>query len=271
MRRYAVVGAPVRHSLSPWIHAYFARTTQRPIVYAAYAPAASFDKLAEDFFAGGGGGLNITVPFKRAALGFAGRASTFARRADAANVLMPDKQSGVINAYNTDGAGFIKDIKRCYGASLTGKRVLIVGAGGAARAAVTMLADEGAQLLIAARRPQQAAALAAAVSGEATALDTCGDGFDIVINATSGGLGGGESPLPAAAFAGAVLAYDLNYGKAAAAFLGAATAARKRADGSGMLVEQAALSFALWEGVLPVTAELINHLRVRNRQLWAAS
>lgn len=266
MNRYAVAGLPVRHSLSPWIHAHFARQTQRKIVYAAFAPD-DFAAFARDFFAAGGRGLNITAPFKKDALNFAARASAFSVRADAANVLTADAKTGAVSACNTDGAGLIKDLTGNYGMSLAGRRVLIAGAGGAARAAAFALAAQDAKIIIAARKPDAATELAKLVGGEAVSLSECGDGYELIINATSGGQDN-ESPVPSSVFAGAKLAYDLNYGAAAATFLRAAATATNRADGGGMLVEQAALSFAIWEGAMPSTARLVRTLHERHRHFW---
>ena len=276
IRKYGVVGLPVRQSLSPWLHAHFSRRTQRAVAYAAYAPPPeSFAAFADDFFASGGCGLNITAPYKQAALQFAGRASTFARRADAANVLthegrrnVADASGDTVLACNTDGAGLLRDLTRHCGMSVAGQKILIIGAGGAARSAALALADHGAVLVIAARRISAAESLAKTAQCDFVELSTCGGGYDIVINATSVGHAG-ESPLvPAAALHNLLLAYDLNYGAAASVFLRAASSARTRADGSGMLVEQAALSFAVWEGIMPSTAELVAALRQHHNRLW---
>lgn len=263
MNRYAVAGAPVRHSLSPWIHAHFARRTQRRIGYAAFAPE-DFSPFARDFFAGGGRGLNITAPFKKDAAAFATRASAFAKRADAANVLTLEND-GSVSACNTDGAGLIRDLAQNCGMSLGGRRVLIAGAGGAARAAALALSERETKIVIAARDDSAAESLAKLCGGESATLRDCGGGFDLVINAIPGAA---ESPLPAEAFAGTTLAYDLNYGANAAAFLRAAESAKHRADGGGMLVEQAALSFAVWEKIMPTTADLVRVLRERHRRFW---
>ena len=264
MRTYAVFGFPVRHSLSPWIHAYFARIFQRRIVYSAHAPQpGQFAAAARDFFAAGGRGLNITAPFKKDGLLFAARASAFARRAGAANVLSAAADG--ISAHNTDGAGLIKDITQNWGISVSGKKVLIAGAGGAARAAALALAGQDAKITVAARRLEAAAELAKTADGAALELAKLaeygaeyGGKYDIILNTVPGG-----APLPAEIFTGAELAYDLNYGAAAASFLRTAAAAKQRADGGGMLVEQAALSFAIWEGAMPSTKRLINYLRAR--------
>ena len=266
-RRYGVVGSPVRHSLSPWLHAYFARTTQRNIVYAAYAPSPDkFVDFVNDFFASGGCGLNITVPFKPEALAVASRASAFARRAGAANVLRRDENS--IVAHNTDGAGLIKDLTQNLNVSLAKKRVLIVGAGGAARAAALALADSDARITIGARRPEAAAELAQLAEGESVALAKCESGFEVIINATSGAHDGDGSPLSPEVFEGSLLAYDMNYGQAAAGFLRSARAAKQRADGGGMLAEQAAMSFAVWEKVMPSATVPIDIMHRRHGSFW---
>lgn len=266
-RRYAVAGMPVRHSLSPWIHAHFARQTQRNLIYAAFAPE-SFPVFARDFFAKGGRGLNITAPFKSDALQFAARSSAFSRRADAANVLFADDaDSDSVSAFNTDGAGLLRDLTYNFGIVLERKRILLAGAGGAARAAALALAERDARLVVAARKAEKAESLARLVGGESASLAECGGGYDLIINAIPGGEKG-ESPVPNSVFAGAKLAYDLNYGRAAAGFLRAAAAAEIRADGGGMLTEQAALSFAIWEGVLPSAAHLTRILRERHRHFW---
>ncbi|MGI9307434.1 MAG: shikimate dehydrogenase [Gammaproteobacteria bacterium] len=260
MRRYAVAGFPVRHSLSPLIHAHFARAAQRNIVYAAFAPPPEkFAEFVRAFFAAGGRGLNITAPFKKDALQIAGRASAFARRADAANVLTAEENG--IAAHNTDGAGLIKDMSKNCGVPPAGKKILIAGAGGAARAAALALAEQGAKITIVARRLSAADSLAQTAGGTPAEFAGCGGEYDIVVNAIPGQ--NGETPLPHKVFSGAALAYDLNYGAAAMPFLQAAATARMRADGIGMLAEQAALSFAIWEGMMPSTKGLIKDLRRR--------
>lgn len=268
MRRYAVVGNPVRHSLSPWIHTHFGRVLQKNIVYGAHAPQ-NFADFARQFFLQGGQGLNITAPFKKDALQFAARATSFARRAQAANVLTIEAD-GTIAACNTDGAGLLKDIRRNLKVDIDKRRIVIAGAGGAARAAALALSQQNAEIVIAARNLQAAQELAKQCDGEAMTLQQC-DGGDIILNATSAGRntdGKGCSPLPSSAFSKTILAYDLNYGPAAAPFLQAAASASLRADGSGMLVEQAAASFAIWENILPPSADLIEVLRNRHNSLW---
>jgi len=260
-RRYGVVGCPVAHSLSPWLHAHFARLTQRRVVYAAYQPSREhFNDFAAAFFRNGGNGLNVTLPFKADALRFADDASAFAVRTGAANVLKR-KKDGSVKAYNTDGAGFISDLQARLPNGGSGKHIVLLGAGGAARAvAHAIAADKPATFRIFNRTPEKADALASAVG--ATAAQYPPEGADVVINATSAGFTD-DNHFPPALFAGAAIAYDLSYGKAAVPFL---RCARKGgADyvtaGEGMLVRQAALSFAIWEGVLPSAAAAIATLQ----------
>ena len=260
-RRYAVVGNPVHHSKSPWLHAQFARQTQRDMVYAALAPTEeNFADAVRTFFAGGGIGLNITVPFKESALALADSASHFAQRARAANVLK--MTTAGLKAYNTDGAGLLRDLSRNVGEPISQRRILILGAGGAARAAALALAAESpADLCIAARDAGKAATLAELCGSRGMALAACAEPFDLIFNATSAALSGQSLPLSRSVFVGASLAYDLSYGAAAHPFLAMAKEATRRVDGLGMLAEQAALSFAIWEDILPSTAKEIQRLR----------
>lgn len=254
-RRYAVIGSPVRHSRSPWLHGYFARLTQRAIVYAAYEPRGGFADCAAAFFAAGGCGLNITLPYKAEALAFADSASAFARQVGAANVLARAADGG-IKAYNTDGGGLLRDLQGLTD-GVSGKTILLLGAGGAARAAAYALAAAApAELRLYNRTPQRAQALAEGCGGVAVAQPEAG--ADIIIHATSAGHGD-YAPYPAALFSTAQLAYDLSYGAAAQPFIRQAkeAGAQKTADGSGMLAWQAALSFALWEGVMPTVGGVL--------------
>ncbi len=262
-RRYAVIGNPVQHSRSPWLHTYFARQTQRPIVYAAYQPAGSFADCASAFFAGGGCGLNITLPYKTDALAFADSASAYARQVAAANVLKR-QADGSIRAYNTDGSGFLRDLQRL-GATLSDKTILLLGAGGAAQAVAHAInRQQPARLSIYNRTPERAQQLAQQCGGNAIAIADIADErpAEIIINATSASHKQPLSYAPAL-FHQTQLAYDLSYGTAAQHFLRQAASAGvvQCVDGSGMLAWQAALSFALWEGVLPSVAEAIPHLQ----------
>lgn len=253
-RRYGVVGNPVRHSLSPAIHRRFAAATQKPLVYAAYQPASEdngFENFVRDFFARGGYGLNITLPFKARALAVADTASARAQRVGAANVLA--RRGDKTAAYNTDGAGFISDLKTHYPAGVAGQKILIIGAGGAAQAVAHAIADaKPAALWIINRTHAKAQALATATGGEA--VKSAPGGADIVINTTSAAHTGSALDIDITpALSKAKLAYDISYGSAAQAFLTTAknAGAKTACDGMGMLIWQAALSFAIWEQTLP--------------------
>ena len=269
MDRYVVIGNPVAHSLSPAIHARFAEQTGEALAYERMlVPSAEFAQHAGAFFAGGGRGANVTLPFKVDAYEFAGERSERARIAGAANFLMA--RSGVIFADNTDGAGLVADLQRNLGIVLRGAAILLVGAGGAARGVVAPLLGEGlARLVIANRTPVRAEDLArrfAALGAvEACALDAIPAArFDVVLNATSSSTHGERLALRDGVIGPGVLAYDMAYGPAARPFVEAARALGARAsDGLGMLVEQAAESFHLWRGKRPQTAAVLSELRAR--------
>ncbi len=266
--RYAVVGNPIAHSKSPLIHAEFARQTGQNMAYAALlAPLDGFAATVGTFRTEGGKGLNVTVPFKQEAWRLATRLTDRARMAEAANTLKfePD---GAILADNTDGAGLVRDIGENLGAGIEGRRVLLLGAGGAARGVLLpLLLREPAQLAIANRTPEKAVALERhfAAHGPVEGGDyarLAGRQFDIVINATSSSLSDALPPLPPGVFAPGALAYDMMYGKGLTPFLQFArgNGAARLADGLGMLVEQAAESFFLWRGVRPQTRPVIDML-----------
>ena len=270
--RYAVVGNPVAHSKSPDIHAAFARQSGQDMVYTRLlAPLDALRETLAAFRAAGGRGVNVTVPFKLEAFALADDVSQRAREAGAANFL--HFEGSRIRADNTDGVGLTRDIVHNQGFALAGRRVLILGAGGAARGVLAPILEFGPSLLTIANRTLDKALHLAETfrhlpSASATVLralplgELAGHRFDLVINATSSGLNGARLPLPAASFAPHALAYDLMYGPAAAPFLEFAAAQGARtADGLGMLVEQAAESFLLWRGVRPETAPVIAALR----------
>jgi shikimate dehydrogenase len=270
--RYAVVGNPVAHSKSPEIHAAFARQSAQDIEYSKLlAPLDGFRSTIESFRAAGGRGVNVTVPFKLEAFDVADDASARAKDAQAANVLHFDK--GRVRADNTDGAGLVRDIVHNLGFQLAGKRVLLLGAGGAAQGVLAPLLEHGPRILtIANRTVEKALRLAetfrhkpAAAMSVLSGLglgELSGHHFDLVINATSSSLHGELPPLPADAFAAGALAYDMMYGSTPTPFLAFAAAhGAKTSDGLGMLVEQAAESFLLWRGVRPATAQVIALLR----------
>ena len=271
--RYCVLGNPVAHSRSPAIHAQFAAQCGQDMGYeAVLAPLDGFAVTVAQFIAAGGKGANVTVPFKEEAFRLSDRRSARAERAGAVNTLVFGE--GGIFGDNTDGAGLVRDIEANLGIALAGKRILLLGAGGAARGVIDpLLACRPASLFIANRSPAKAEGLAREFSdlGTVDAGDfakTAGHRFDIVINATSASLSGASLPLPTGIYAPGSLAYDMMYGKGETPFL---TQARMQgavllADGLGMLVEQAAEAFLVWRGVRPETAPVLAGLR---RQLTA--
>ena len=273
--RYAVIGHPIAHSKSPFIHGLFAQATGQDMSYEAIdggAEPGGFERAVQAFRAAGGRGLNVTLPFKLAALRMADEASEDARLAGAANTLRFD--GARTQAHNTDGIGLVRDIEHNLGVALRGRRVLLLGAGGATRGVVLPIARAGAaRILIATRTADKAQALARELAPQLGAVPVAGGGldalaageaFDVLINATSASLSGQAPAVPATAFAAGALAYDMVYGKGLTPFLrlAQATGCTHVVDGVGMLVEQAAESFALWRGVRPDTREVLARLRV---------
>jgi shikimate dehydrogenase len=261
--RYAVIGNPVAHSKSPQIHAAFARATGQALDYTRIeAPLDGFAAALASFRAAGGRGANVTVPFKEEAFGLCETTSERSRLAGAVNTLKLD--GAEIVGDTTDGVGLVRDLVGNLEMDLAGARVLLVGAGGAARGVLGSLLDAGVQeLVIANRTAGKAVALAARFPGVACSAleELTGRSFDIVINATSAGLAGAAPTLPAGILTKGTLAYDMVYGRDTP-FLAAARAAGARAsDGLGMLVEQAAESFHLWRGVRPQTGPVLAELR----------
>jgi shikimate dehydrogenase len=260
--RYAVIGHPVAHSKSPWIHARFASATGQDLEYARIdADPAHFASAVAAFRGSGGKGLNVTLPHKEAAFRLCAETSERARAAQAVNTLV---LRDPVFGDNTDGAGLVRDIEANQGYGLRGRSVLLLGAGGAARGVVGALLGAGvARLFIANRTVHKARELAkrfarAQASGYA---ELAGERFDVVVNATSAGLQDAALPLPAALFSPGMLAYEMVYGRDTA-FLAAARARGARAcDGLGMLVEQAAESFLVWRGVRPDTRAVLAELR----------
>ncbi len=263
MDGYAVVGNPVAHSKSPRIHALFAAQTGQDMRYEALlAPLDGFVATVRAFMAAGGRGMNVTVPFKEEAFRLAATLTARARAAGAVNTL--SFADGAIAGDNTDGAGLVRDITGNLGRDIAGKRILLLGAGGAARGVILpVLAGRPASLLIANRTADKARALAAAFPGcEGGGFgDIGGRAFDIVINATSAGLAGGVLPRLTFNFASGCLAYEMVYGRDTDFLRQAAEAGATTADGLGMLVEQAAEAFFVWRGVRPETAPVLKELR----------
>jgi shikimate dehydrogenase len=264
--RYAVIGHPVGHSKSPWIHAQFARATGQDLHYEAIeAPRDGFVQAVEAFRAAGGKGLNVTLPFKGEAHDFCcGRLSSAALAARAVNTLLLDRDAPY--GENTDGVGLVRDLVSHRGFAIRGRRVLIAGAGGAAQGVVQPLLEAGAaRLVIANRNASRARELAArfpgASGGGYEALG--GELFDLVINATSAGLTGEAPAIPREAFAPEALAYDMVYGRDTPFLEQARRAGVRACDGTGMLIEQAAESFFLWRGVRPDTGAVREALGAR--------
>ena len=268
--RYAVIGNPVAHSRSPRIHALFAQHVGHAVEYGLIlGEPGRFREAVDRFRAAGGRGVNVTVPFKLDAFELATERTLRATQAGAVNTLAFD--GARIIGDNTDGAGLVRDIVHNHGSAIAGKRVLLMGAGGAARGvALPLLDEQPASLAIANRTVDKARALAQRFSAHAISVRGGGydafasESFDLVINATSAGLDRQLPPLPVRAFAPGALAYDMVYGEAARPFLAHALAlgARRAVDGLGMLVEQAAESFCLWRGVRPPTAPVLAQLLV---------
>lgn len=271
--RYAVVGHPVAHSRSPAIHAAFAAATGQTLDYARLlAPLDGFAATVRAFAAEGARGCNVTVPFKFEAFELCPRHTARAARAGAANTLRFDAEGWL--ADNTDGAGLVADITHNAGVTLAGRRVLLIGAGGAAAGVLgPLLEARPAELVLANRTVAKAQAL---VDSHADLARTCGttlvasglaapgEGFDVVINGSASSLGGQAVPVPAAVLAPGALALDMMYGPAAAPFLAWARAhGAQGRDGLGMLVEQAAEAFLVWRGVRPQTGGVLRELRAQ--------
>jgi shikimate dehydrogenase len=268
--KYAVFGNPIAHSKSPLIHAQFARQTGQDMAYEAIlAPLDGFPAAVEAFRAAGGKGANVTVPFKLEAFALCGeRLSERARAAGAVNTLSfgPEGVSGD----NTDGVGLVADIRDNLGVAIQGRRILLLGAGGAARGVILpLLSQAPAGLTIANRTAARAEELAGWFEGRGAPISACGLGelhgrqFDLVINATAASLSDQAPELPEGLYAQGSLAYDMVYGKGLTPFLVRARAqgAERLADGLGMLIEQAAEAFYVWRGVRPSTETIFDLLR----------
>lgn len=267
--KYAVIGNPISHTKSPMIHAAFARETGQNIEYTAIeGPLNGFKEAAAAFRAVGGKGMNVTAPFKLDAFDLATDLTERARLAGAVNALKFEGER--IHGENFDGIGLTNDIQRNLGFPLDGKRVLLLGAGGAARGALLPFLEQQPLLLVIANRTEdKARELAAQVAAVGHTVgcgyaDLAGQRFDIVVNATSASLRAELPPLPSGVFSPDGLAYELAYGKGLTPFLRLAQGegVRRLADGVGMLVEQAAEAFVWWRGVRPDTRPLIDKLTV---------
>ncbi len=272
MKQFAVIGNPVAHSKSPQIHAAFARQCGIELGYQRIlADATSFADQVSAFFASGGSGLNVTLPFKEAAFALAEVLGPEAEAAGAVNTLMLDPM-GRLRGDNTDGIGLVRDLADNLAIPLAGQRLLVIGAGGAVRGILpALLAAEPRELLLVNRTRSRADVLVErfATSGRLRSgdfADLAGEQFDLLIQGSSAAFSGEGLDLPVGLVAGSSV-YDLIYGDKAAPFLRWARAcgARLVADGLGMLVEQAAESFYLWHGVRPQTAPVIAQLRQATR------
>jgi shikimate dehydrogenase len=270
MDRYAVIGWPIQHSLSPYIHTQFAAQTGQQLEYTALlGEPGQFAAQVQAFRVAGGRGMNITLPYKSQAFALADTLSHRACQAGAANTLIFDA-NGRIEADNTDGVGLLRDLARL-ALRVTGQRVLILGAGGATAGILApLLAEHPQQIHIANRTPEKAEALATAmrhlgkVTGSGlTAL--AGMQFDLILHATAAGLQANLPPLPDGLFAEGGAAYDLYYSAQVTPFLrwAAHQGTMHHADGLGMLVEQAAEAFYRWRGVRPEVAPVLASLRSR--------
>ena len=271
--RYAVIGNPIEQSKSPLIHTAFAQVTGQDLEYTkVLGPLGEFAKTVDAFRAAGGKGMNVTAPFKLDAFDYATDLAPSAQMAGAVNAMK--FEGGRVYAENFDGVGLVRDVVHNLGCPLRGKRVLVLGAGGATRGALLpMLAEQPSALVIVNRTLGKAQELAALgrqhQSGQVLVQglgyeQLQGLAFDVVFNATSASLSAELPPLPAAVFAPGALAYELAYGKGLTPFLKLAQRAgvTRLHDGVGMLAEQAAEAFAWWRGVRPDTQGVIAQLTV---------
>jgi shikimate dehydrogenase len=270
MDLYCVMGNPVEHSKSPWIHARFAQLTGETLRYdKLLVPLGGFAHAVAGFRRGGGKGCNVTVPFKFEAPGLATRLSERAQLAQASNTLRFDGDE--VFGDNTDGVGLVRDIERNAGVDLRGRDILLVGAGGAAAGVLGPLVQAAPRRVVVANRTlDRAASLVtshAALAGRHAVELTAGElhvrgTFDVVVNATAASLSGSPVPVPASVLKPGALALDMMYGPAASAFLAwAQESGAAGRDGLGMLVEQAAEAFLVWRGIRPPSAQVVAELR----------
>jgi shikimate dehydrogenase len=270
--RYAVVGYPVAHSWSPFIHGLFAQQVGHSITYSRLeVPPAALNDAVVEFFAAAGQGLNVTLPHKQAACLLARERTPRAEMAGAVNTLAL-RSEGVFGD-NTDGAGLITDLTRNLSLELRGTRVLLLGAGGAARGVLGPLLEADPEYLeIANRNEERATELAREFSTLGT-VHGCGfdsitaSTFDLVLNATSASLQDTIPPIPPGVIGPTTLCYDMAYGKGETAFTrwSKSAGAGRAETGWGMLVEQAAESFLVWRGVKPDTAAVIAAVKSNTR------
>jgi shikimate dehydrogenase len=262
--RYAIIGHPVAHSRSPRIHALFAAQTGQSLVYERIdATPAAFIAVTRGFFAGGGRGLSVTLPHKESALALCARLTPRAARARALNTLKVEDDGSLLGD-NTDGAGLVRDLEANLGVALAGRRILLLGAGGAVRGVLPPLLERApAEIVIANRTAERARQLATEFAGGAP-LRGCGlaeaaGAFELIINGTSASLSGELPALRSGCVDTDSTCYDMAYGREDTVFVRWARAqgAARAVMGLGMLVEQAAEAFWLWRGVRPATAPVL--------------
>ncbi|CAM3471836.1 shikimate dehydrogenase [Polaromonas hydrogenivorans] len=274
--RYFVLGNPIAHSRSPQIHARFAELTGQAIDYQrCLVPLDGFAATLAQLVQDGARGCNVTVPFKFEAFQAADSQSDRAQLAQAVNTLVIE--NGSIHADNTDGIGLVNDIQVNAGVPLAGRDVLLIGAGGAGAGVLgPLLAAGPRRLVLVNRTPAKAEALAARHRAHASLqtvlqktellvqeLQAVEGDFDVIINASASSLAGSAVPVDSSVLKPGALAYDMMYGPSAAGFMAWAHAhGASPRDGLGMLVEQAAESFALWRGVRPPAAQVLQELRL---------
>jgi shikimate dehydrogenase len=269
--RYAVIGHPIAHSRSPQIHRLFAQQCQQYMVYSAIdVRPDQLSSWVTKFFASAGRGLNVTVPHKQSLLTVPSRLSERARQAGALNTLARDAQGHLVGD-NTDGIGLVRDLTQHLLVPITGRRVLLLGAGGAARGVLSsLLEQQPTQLTVLNRTLERAAALAASVTSlgavQATTLSALnGARFDLIINATAASLTDDVPELPADILDKDTVLYDMGYAEGDTSFVRWARdhGVERAYTGLGMLIEQAAESFYLWRGVRPNTASVRSALGIR--------
>lgn len=265
-QEYGVIGHPVSHSRSPFIHGIFARQMRQSMIYRLHdVEPENLHTFVMDFWRRGGKGLNVTVPHKIAASGMVRAMSERATRAGAVNTLLMDEDG--ITGDNTDGAGLVRDLTENLKVGLNRARILLVGSGGAARGVIAPLLDQSPERIIIAGRSSGSAEnlarqFAALGPVQGCGLDALRGGFDLIINATSAGLAGEVPAIPTAIITAQSFCYDMSYARNGTAFINWARShgCRRSAQGWGMLVEQAAESFELWRGVRPQTAPVLDAL-----------
>ena len=262
---FALMGHPVAHSWSPFIHGLFARQLGIALRYTLLdVEPAAFRRTVVDFFVNGGKGLNITVPHKQAAYEVCTETSSRASRAAAVNTIALREQT-ILYGDNTDGVGLVRDLRHNLGLALAGRRILLLGAGGAARGVLDPLLAERPELILIANRNAERARELAQQFQDTGPVEGCGfdamtpEPWDLVINATSAGLSGGVPPVSDRIVGPETVCYDMSYGREDTPFQrwAQAAGAGRAHKGWGMLVEQAAESFHLWHGVRPETGSVL--------------